>query len=419
MTRDLKTQLDTWLAAGVVQPSRSAWASPLVPVRKRDGSTRWAVDYRRLNSVTLPDAWPIPNVNELLMRLGGSNFFSTIDAVSAYHTVPLDESSRELTAFVTPFGLFEWLCMPFGLMNAGGEFTRFMEKAVRSIPEESREIYLDDNMLHTMKLMRHLELLDQTFACYERAGIKIGADKTKLLRTEVQFLGHLISNQGISMIPSYVERILKWEAPKCPKELNTMLGFFGYYADHIVNYSTMTAQMNSLKKVEPEDFRWTPQMSADLERLKAEFQKAPVRAFPQWNSEHPFLLQTDFSGIGLGAVLSQVQDGGEKLIAAASRKCSRYEQNYSSFKGELAALMFGIRKYHHMLVGREFVAVTDHAALRQLKTIKEPRGITARWIEELEGYHFTVQHKAGVQNCNADALSRAPQLDPPDPQMLE
>ena len=96
-----------------------------------------------------------------------------------------------------------------------------------------------------MKLMRHLELLDQTFACYERAGIKIGADKTKLLRTEVQFLGHLISNQGISMIPSYVERILKWEAPKCPKELNTMLGFFGYYADHIVNYSTMTAQMNT------------------------------------------------------------------------------------------------------------------------------------------------------------------------------
>ena len=417
MSRDLKTQLDSWLAAGVVQPSRSAWASPLVPVRKKDGTTRWAVDYRRLNAVTLPDAWPIPNVSELLMRLGGSRYFSSIDAVAAYHTIPLDEASRELTAFVTPYGLYEWLCMPFGLCNAGGEFTRFIEGTLREIPDQHKEIYIDDNLLHTWKLMHHLLLLDRNFEAYEKRGIKIGPEKTDLLQTDVQFLGHRISEEGIAMIPSYINRILQWPAPTNPKELNSMLGFFGYYADHIVNYGTMTAEMNSLKKVEVEDFKWTQQMDHDFKLLKDCFKEAPIRAFPQWNSREPFLLQTDFSGLGLGAVLSQVQDGAERLIAASSRKATKYERNYSSFKGELAALVYGIRKFHHMLVGRNFVAITDHAALKHLDTLKDPRGIAARWIEELAGYQFSVQHKAGVQNSNADGLSRAPQLDPPDPVM--
>ena len=417
MSKDLKTQLDSWLAAGVVQPSRSAWASPLVPVRKKNGTTRWAVDYRRLNSVTLPDAWPIPNVSELLMRLGGSKYFSTVDCVAAYHTIPLTEASRELTAFVTPYGLYEWLCMPFGLCNAGGEFTRFIEETLREIPEENKQVYLDDNLLHTPKLMQHLDIMDMNFAAYEKRGIKIGPEKTKLLQTKVQFLGHEITSAGIAMIPEYVDRILKWEVPKNPKELNSMIGFFAYYADHIIGFGTMTAEMNSLKKAEPGDFKWTPQMTENLEKLKKEFEKAPIRAFPQWNSEHPFLLQTDFSGLGLGAVLSQVQNGKERLIAAASRKASKYERNYSSFKGELAAVIFGVRKFHHMLCGRKFVAITDHAALKHLATLKEPRGITARWIECLSSYDFTVRHKAGVQNSNADGLSRAPQLDPPDPLM--
>ena len=417
MTADLKKQLESWLAAGVVRPSRSAWASPLVPVRKKDGSTRWAVDYRRLNAVTLPDAWPIPNVSELLMRLGGSKYFSSIDCVSAYHTIPLDKDSRELTAFVTPQGLYEWLCMPFGLCNAGGEFTRFIEDTLREVPDKNRETYVDDNMLHSIKLMYHLELLDQNFAAYEKRGVKIGPEKTELLKTEIQFLGHQISSEGISMVPAYVERVLNWPEPKNPKELNSMLGFFGYYADHIVGYGTLTAEMNGLKKTEPEDFKWTPKMTANFTELKSKFKQAPIRAFPQWNSTHPFLLQTDFSGLGLGAVLSQVQGDKERLIAAASRKATKYERNYSSFKGELAALMFGVRKFSHMLMGREFIAITDHAALKHLSTLKDPRGIAARWIEELQGYQFKVQHKAGLQNSNADGLSRAPQLDPPDPEM--
>ena len=241
--------------------------------------------------------------------------------------------------------------MPFGLCNAGGEFTRFIEGTLREIPDQHKEIYIDDNLLHTWKLMHHLLLLDRNLEAYEKRGIKIGPEKTDLLQMDVQFLGHRISEKGITMIPSYIDRILQWPAPTNLKELNSMLGFFGYYAVNIINYGTMTAQMNGLKKVEVEDFQWTQQMDHNFELLKDCFKEAPIRAFLQWNSKEPFLLHTDFSGLGLGVVLSQVQEGAERLIAASSRKPTKYERNYSSFKGKLAVLVYGIRKYHHMLVG--------------------------------------------------------------------
>ena len=414
MQADLKTQLDSWVASGVVEPSCSEWATPLVPIRKKDGSVRWACDFRALNAVTEGDAYPLPRITETLHKLQGSCVFSSLDCASAYWTIPLHKGSKHLTAFITPFGLFQWVRMPFGLKQAGAVYSRYVALVLRDLGSDAVVHYLDDVLGHTKDEDQHLELLQQLLKAHFEAGLKLNAKKTTLFCEELEFLGHRVSAGGIGMIPSYVQKIINWPMPRTGREMMTVLGFFGYYRSYVTNFAVYTRELNEQRM--EKTVTWTPVMRAKFEALKKAFQAAPIRAYPDYESQEPFRLTTDWSGGGLGAILSQIQEGRERLIGAASRKTTKYESNYPSYKGELSAIVLGLRKFSHILLYKHFHIYTDSSSLKHLVTMKEPTGIMARWLEEVQQYDFTVFHKAGKLNRNADALSRAGHLDAPTPE---
>jgi dUTPase len=414
MQADLKVQLDSWLASGVVRPSCSEWATPLVPIRKKDGTTRWACDFRALNEVTEGDAYPLPRITETLHKLKGARVFSSLDCASAYWTIPLAAESCALTAFITPFGLYEWVRMPFGLKQAGAVYSRYVSLVLRDLGEKSVVHYLDDVLGHTEDEEQHLDLLRQLLKAHHEAGLRLNAKKTFLFQLELEFLGHRVSEGGIGMIPSYVQKIVNWPRPQTGREMMTVLGFFSYYRSYVSNFASYTREMNA-QRLEKR-ITWTAQMAAKFDALKQAFQEAPIRAYPDYESRQPFRLTTDWSGGGLGAILSQIQAGRERLIGAASRKTTKYESNYPSYKGELSAIILGLRKYKHILLYKPFQIYTDSSALKHLVTMKEPTGIMARWLEEVQQYEFTVFHKPGKLNLNADALSRASHLDAPTPE---
>ena len=249
----------------------------------------------------------------------------------------------------------------------------------------------------------------------KKIGNKLNLEKCHLWRAKVQYLGHEISKDGIGMIPEYVEKILKWTLPKKGKDLMSFLGFCGYYQRSIVKYGRLTAGLQELKTQEG-DLKWTIKLRADFEDLKQCFSEYPVRSFPRYDLKEPFLLDCDFSAINMAAVLSQVQDGTERLIGCVAKKCSKAESAYSSFKGEMSAVILGLRKFEHILRCKHFIIRTDSMSVVSLKRMPDPRGIFVRWQSFLDGFDYSFQHRPGKKSQNADSLSRMPGLEAEGPE---
>ena len=401
----LKEQMTLWLEEGVVEPSESPWASALVPAKKKGGKIRWAIDYRKLNDVTIADSFPLPNIEQNLERLSGSRIYSALDAAAAYNVIPVAEETRPLLAFITPMGLYHYVRMPFGPKNSGAVYARFIEQLLSGLRSSNVIAYLDDILVHTVDLQTHLQELEAVLQMHLQAGIKLRPSKTVLLTESADYLGFHVGCEGVKMQEEYVQRIVEWPRPNSVKELATFLGFTGYYRTFIKDYATLTHEMNSQKK--QKTLVWTETMERDFQELKKAFQGKPIRSYPRYDLQSPFEVTTDYSKKAIGGVLSQVQDGQERMIACAARKCTKYEANYPSVKGELAALIFSCRKWEHILRYREFVVNTDSQALKYIKNLQTPTGIWFRWLTELQSYQFTVNHRPGRLNTNADALSRA------------
>ena len=414
MEADLRKQLQQWLRHGVVEPSKSPWSSPLVPVRKKDGTVRWAVDLRLVNQCIVGDSYPLPRIEQLLEASGGHRIYSSLDASSAYHTIAMSEEAKELTAFATPDGLFHYCRMPFGLCTAPAVYSRFIAIVLSPLGTKGLSIYLDDVLVFSDKPEEHLQRLVQVLEAHLEAGIKVKPAKTRLFQSSVQYLGHVLSEKGIAMVPEYIEKIVEWPAPRTTKQLSTFLGFVNYYRQFLQDYAKLVAPMTKQRKQQQLD--WTEECEQNFAKLKEQFSQAPIRAVPVYDAQYPFKLTTDYSGGAVAAVLSQEQAGQERLIAAVGRKTTTGESNYSSVKGEIAAVVYGVRKFHHILSFGEFQLITDAAALKHLHTLKNTRGITGRWLQELAGYQFVVQHRAGKINNNADALSRSDHLADPTPE---
>ena len=407
----LEEQIKIWRDEDIIEESTSPWASALVPAFKKGGSIRWAVDYRGLNKVTIADAYPLPSIEENLERLQGSTIYSTLDAAAAYHTIAVKEKVRPYLAFITPSGLFHFKRMPFGCKNSGSTYARFVELSIMKLRRNDVLAYIDDIIIHSGDLKTHLEALRDVLQLHKDAGIKLRPHKTKLFARQADYLGYKITAEGVAMQDEYIRKVLEWPTPQNPKQLATWIGFIGYYRSFIPNFSALTNQMNAQKK--EKELNWTSEMQENFETLKEEFGRKPVRAYPRYDLDSPFLVATDYSAQNLGAVLSQVQDGKERFIAAAGRKTTKYEANYGSTKGELAAVVFALRKFEHILRFKRFILFTDSGALKYLTTMKNPRGINFRWITELQSFDFEIQHKAGTANTNADALSRSEHMDLP------
>lgn len=414
----VKDHINQLLEAQVIRESSSPYASPIVLVKKKDGSLRMCVDYRQLNNKTRKDAFPLPRIDESLDALTGACWFSTLDLASGYNQVPVSEADRSKTAFCTPFGLFEWNRMPFGLCNAPSTFQRLMQRIFGDQQCQSLLLYLDDIVVFSSTVEQHLERLDVVLGRLQQQGLKAKLSKCAFFQQEVRYLGHVISDKGVSTDPSKVQVVANWPQPTTISELRSFLGFASYYRRFVEGFAKLAAPLHKLvaelggtKSTRRTELsvrgHWTAQCQGNFEALKTKLVTAPVLAYADFSL--PFILEVDASYGGLGAVLSQEQLGKVRPVAYASRglrPTERNMQNYSSMKLEFLALKWAMtEKFREYLLGNKCVVFTDNNPLSHLSSAK--LGATEqRWASQLASFDFEIKYRSGRSNGNADALSR-------------
>ena len=398
-------EVQKMLKQDIIEPSESPWASPVVLVRKKDGSLRYCIDYRKLNSVTIKDSYPLPRIDESLDALGGSKYFSTLDLASGYWQIELDEDAKQKSAFCTTSGLYQFKVMPFGLTNAPATFQRLMERVLSSLQWQICLVYIDDIVVFSQTLDDHVSRLQQILRRLKTAGLKLKPKKCFLFQIKVAYLGHIVSEQGIQTDPSKTEKIKNWPIPQCVTDIKSFLGLCSYYRRFVQGFSTIARPLVQLTEKSTQ-FKWEKEQQIAFDTLKDKLTSAPILAYPQVTGE--FILDTDASDTGIGAVLSQVQNGIEKVIAYASKTLSKPEKRYCVTRRELLAVVYFTQYFRHFLLGRKFTVRTDHNSLKWLRKFKNPEGQIARWLEVLETFNFDIQHRPGAKHGNADALSRIP-----------
>ncbi|XP_076247766.1 uncharacterized protein LOC143187432 [Calliopsis andreniformis] len=400
--------LEKMEAQGVIEKSQSPWSSPIVLVKKKDGSTRFCIDYRRLNEITKKDSYPLPRIEDTLDALANSTWFSTVDLQSGYWQIVMDKRDREKTAFCVGAGLWQFRVMPFGLCNAPATFERLMETVLQGLNWRICLVYLDDIIIHARTFDEEVEHLRQVFQRLRNAKLLMNPKKCDFLKRETKYLGHIVTGKGVKTDPEKIRAIAEWPVPANIKELRSFLGLCTYYRKFVRNFSDIAKPLHQLTE-NKQTFIWTEQHQKTFERLKSCLISSPVLAYPIEGAD--FILDTDASNVAIGAVLSQVQGGQEKVIAYFSKVLGKAERNYCVTRRELLAVVKSVEHFHHYLYGRRFLVRTDHAALRWLMSFKRPEGQIARWIERLQEYDIEIRHRGGKAHGNADALSRRPCAD--------
>ena len=398
--------IDDMLKQGVIVPSSSPWASPIVLVAKKDGTTRFCVDYRKLNAITKPDVFPLPRIDDSLDLLCGTQYFTSLDLASGYWQVGMDKESQEKTAFTTHNGLYEFTVMPFGLCNAPATFQRLMESVLSGLAREKCLVYLDDVLVIGSTFQEHLKNLREVFTRLAKAGLKLKPSKCKLIRKELDFLGYVVSRNGISVDPKKVSAVTKFQTPVDVKSLRAFLGLASYYRRFVPAFSSVANPLYSLTRKDVA-FVWSQECDTAFTQLKELLTQAPVLAYPSFGRD--FLLETDASGVGLGAILSQKQeDGSIRPIAFASRTLLTHEKNYGISELEALAVVWAVKHFRHYIYGYHCTVFTDHEALKSLLNTPQPSGKLARWGMALQELDLQIEYRPGRANAQADALSRYP-----------
>ena len=404
--REEERQLvEDMLAIGIIQESNSAWSSPTVLVKKKDGTTRFCIDYRRLNQATKVDAYPLPHIEDSLNMLGGARFFCSLDLASGYWQVEMDAADREKTAFVTQGGLYEFRVMPFGLVNAPATFERLMERVLRGIAWSECLVYLDDILVFGPDFGTTLARLEKVLDRLGEAGLKLKAKKCQLFQEEIPFLGHIVSAAGIGADPTKCQQVRDWPVPRDLHEVRSFVGLCSYYRRHIQGFTELAAPLYELA-TKGTEFEWTDRRHEAFGQLKNALTSAPILGFPR--EDGLWYLDTDASDVGTGAVLSQVQDEEERVIAYVSKSLEGSEQRYCTARKELLAVVRALKHFKCYLYGQKITVRTDNSAVSWLHRSKDPVGQPARWIEVIDTYDITFQHRPGRKHGNADALSQYP-----------
>eukprot|EP00731_Ephydatia_muelleri_P012982 Em0007g292a len=407
---ELKEMLRDMLEKNAIEHSDSPWSSPIVLVKKKDGTTRFCVDYRKVNEVTRKDAYPLPRVDDTLDTLAGSKFFSTLDLTTGYWQVEVAPEDQPKTAFTTPEGLYQFKVMPFGLCNAPATFQRLMDRVLGGLKWSSCLVYFDDIIVVGRTFKDHLHHLSKVLAQLRGAGLKLKPTKCSLCQQRVAFLGHIVSAEGIATDPSKTDAVSKWPTPLSKKEVQQFLGLANYYRRFVKNFASISKPLHRLtEKNVP--FDWTIHCQNAFDELRKCLVSSPILAYPDYNRR--YILDTDASDTGIGAVLSQISDeGSERVIAYASRSLSRPEQRYCVTRKELLAVVSFVQQFRQYLLGREFTLRTDHGSLVWIRNFKEPEGQLARWLEKLQEYNFTVVRAARtLESASALQLPAKLQVD--------
>jgi hypothetical protein len=405
---EIDKQIDKLLRKGVIEESNSPWNSPLLVVPKKDdasGEKKWrlVVDFRKLNERTVGDAYPLPDITEILDQLGKSKYFSCLDMVMGYHQIELREEDKEKTAFSTKGGHWSYKRLPFGIKTAPSTFQRMINNVLCGLTGTRCFVFLDDIVIYAKSLSEHDDKLRDVFGRIRKYNLKLQPDKCEFLRTEVSYLGHVITEDGVRPDPKKVEVIENFPRPTSTKQLKSFLGMASYYRKFISKFSKIAAPLYMLLKKDAH-FEWLDDQENAFQGLKQKLMSQPILQYPDFARE--FILTTDASNEGIGAVLSQGQIGKDLPIAYASRNLNKAEKNYSTSEKELLAIVWGIKHFRPSLYGRKFKIASDHKPLTWIMNIKDPGSRLLRWRIKLEEYDYEIIYKKGTSNTNADALSR-------------
>ena len=408
----VNSEIAEMLKLGVIEPSTSPYTAPVLIVKKKDGKNRFCIDYRALNRKVQFDSEPIPDVDHLFASVGKGKVLSKLDLTKGYWQVPVVASDRPKTAFATPTGLYQWTVVPFGLSTSGAVFSRAMRELLLPLGMPEISNFVDDILVVTDTWERHLECLEALLARLEAVGMTVKPSKCMFGFSRLAYLGYVVGDSTLRPEEEKVEKIRNAPRPETKRHLRSFLGMTGFYRRFCPNYSTVALPLtDATKKKCPSRLVWTPEMEAAFDQLRNFLTQAPLCVMP--DSALPFVLRTDASDVGLGAVLLQDQGKGLQPIAYASKKLLPAERNYSVIERECLAIVWGIRKFEPYLFGREFSVQTDHSPLSHLDRMTPVNGRLLRWSLFLQQYRFDVRTIPGVSNCDADYLSRQGQESTP------
>lgn len=405
MQEIISEHIDNLLANKIIRPSISPYSSPVLIVpKKKDASgkikTRMVINYSKINDITIEDKYPLPRIDEILDNLGKCQYFTCLDLAQGYHQMEMDPTSIEKTAFTTRQGHFEYTKMPFGLRNAPSSFQRLMNEVLRKHLDIRCFVYLDDIIIFSKSLQDHINDVKLIFTELEKANLKIQPDKSEFLTKKVEFLGHVITTQGITPNPDKIISIQNYPIPTNVKEIKSFLGLMGYYRRFIPDFAQIVYPMNRCtRKGEKIDIT-NPNYTKAFEQCKTLITNSPILAYPDFTKK--FIITSDASDIAVGSVLSQ----DNHPIAFHSRTLNSAEKNYSTIEKELLSIVDATKHFRPYLFGRRFLIQTDHNPLVWLNKLKTINSRLIRWKIKLDEFEYDIEHLKGSANKVADALSR-------------
>lgn len=354
----VRNMIQEMLKNGIIAATKdSPWGFPVVLVTKRDGSMRFCVDYRKLNAITKTSSYPIQLVQDLMDCFHGAKYFSSIDLASGYWQIRMHPNSMEKTAFNSKFGSYVFLVMPFGLVKAPATFQSLMDKIFGDVQWKFVCVYFDDIFIYSKTFQQHLQHLREVFTRLRQNRLQAKITKCKILRPEIIFLGHLVSAQGIKPDPEKTAAVVEWKTPTNKKHVRQFVGLCSYYRKFIPHFATIA---NPLHKIQSNHrkvvFVWNEEQQVAFDTLKKALTSAPILVSPDWSL--PFILQTDSSDYGVGAVLCQIVNGEERVIAYASKSLNKAQRNYMTSDKECYAIIWGTRHFRTYLIGKHFELYT-------------------------------------------------------------
>lgn len=433
---EVRQFVEDGLRDGLIEPSESPWSAPIIFAKKKDGSNRICVDYRKLNAVTVKNAYPLPRIDDTYQHLHGAQYFTTLDLKSGYWQIPIEESSREKTAFETRYGQYQFRVMEFGLCNAPATFQRFMNNVLRPYLDQCAMVYLDDIVIFSRSEQQHVQDVLRVLRTLDSHGLVLNEKKCKFAQHEIAYLGHIVSADGVRPDPAKIAAITEWPTPDNVTHVRGFLNLAGYYRRFIKGFARIAGPLYELLKGNPRKgapVQWSVACDHAFNTLKAKLTSAPVLSYPRpW---HLFVIDTDASGDAIGGILHQAAEdfkegkGAEARfrfkesqlhpIAYESRRMSPTEQRYSAQEREMLAIDYCLQKWRGYVEGSPIVVRTDHESLKYFLTQKHLGRRLARFADNIAHFDVKIIYRPGRNQLAADALSRRPgHHDVPDTETL-